>query len=85
MKLELNEGRVFGARYYTVHPVPSWDLTYDWGGVDAWNDMMEWMVETFGPAPKEGVFEPGGRWYANNARFWFRNEQDRNWFLLKWQ
>lgn len=83
-ELELDEGRVFGARYWTVHPVPSWDVNYDWGGVDTWNSMMEWMVETFGPSPDDGVFTPGARWYANNARFWFRNEADRDWFLLRW-
>ena len=85
MKLEIDEGRIFGARYYTVHPVPGWDLTYDWGGVDTWNEMMEWCVATFGPAPEDGIWTPGSRWYANNARFWFRNEADRNWFLLRWQ
>ncbi len=85
MTLELDEGRVYGARYWTVHPVPSWDLTYDWGGIDAWNSMVEWCVETFGPTAKDGVFTPGQRWYVNNAKFWFRNEADRDWFLLRWK
>ena len=84
MKLELEEGRVYGARYYVVHPVPSWELDNDWGGVDAWNSMVEWMVATFGPTLKDGVWAPGQRWYVNNARFYFRNEQDRDWFILRW-
>ena len=84
-KLELSEGRIFGARYYTVHPVPSWDLNSDWGGVETWRTMMEWTTDTFGPGPQDGVFTPGARWYANNAKFWFREEQDRHWFLLRWQ
>jgi hypothetical protein len=29
MKLELDEGRVFGARYWTVRPIPSWDINGD--------------------------------------------------------
>lgn len=84
-KLKLSEGRVYGARYYTVHPVPSWELySEDWGGVDAWAKMEEWCVETFGPTPEEGVWTPGKRWYMNNAKFWFRTEADRDWFLLRW-
>lgn len=85
MRLELDEGRVYGARYWIVHPVPNWDLDSDWGGVETWDRMVEWMVATFGPTSKDGVWTPGQRWYVNNARFYFRNEQDRDWFLLKWQ
>lgn len=84
MKLELEEGRVYGARYYTIKPIPSWDPDGDWGGVDTWNSMVEWMVATFGPTPEDGVWVSGQRWYVNNARFYFRNEQDRDWFILKW-
>lgn len=73
-KLELSEGRVYGARYLTVHPTNS----------AKWNEMMEWMVETYGPTAHDGVWTPGMRWYANNAKFWFRNEKDLNWFLLRW-
>lgn len=84
MKLEVDEGRVFGARYYIVHPIPEWDPSGDWGGIDTWHEMVEWMVETFGPTPLDGIWTPSARWYANNARFYFRNERDRDWFLLKW-
>ena len=56
MTLQLDEGRVFGERYWTVKPVPEWDLAGDWGGVDTWHQMVEWMVETFGPTPKDGVW-----------------------------
>ncbi len=80
--VERSEGRVFGARYWTVHPViePAWNTE-----PKAWNEMMAWMVETFGPTAKDGVFTPGQRWYVNNAKFWFRNEQDLLLFLLRWQ
>ena len=81
MDMILDEGRVYGARYYTVQPV----LPETYHQVQrTWDDMIRWNVNTFGPAPRQGVFEPGGRWYANNAKFWFRNDQDRTLFLLKW-
>lgn len=87
MQFELTEGRVFGARYYTVKPEfgreqfgwePGWYNQH-------WNDMTAWCVETYGPTPEDGVWTPNSRWYANNAKFWFRNEVDRTLFVLKWQ
>ncbi len=83
-KLVVDEGRVYGARYWTVHPEITWDLNGDWGNIDSWQSMMEWMVETFGPTPEDGVWTPGARWYSNNARFYFRNAEDRDWFILRW-
>jgi len=73
-ELELDEGRVYGARYLTVHPNNSWH----------WNDMMAWMIETFGPTAHDGVWTPGMRWYANNPQVWFRNEADQLLFVLRW-
>ena len=73
-KLELSEGRVYGARYLTVHP----------NNGSRWNEMMDWMVSTFGPSAEDGVWTPDQRWYANNAKFWFRDKQDLEWFMLKW-
>jgi hypothetical protein len=72
--LELSEGRIYGARYLTVHPTNGWH----------WNEMMAWMIETFGPTAHDGVWTPNMRWYANNAKFWFRNEKDRTMFILRW-
>jgi len=82
--LELGEGRVYGARYWIVRPVPGWDPNGDWGGIDTWQRMVKWLVETFGPTPEDGVWTPGMRWYVNDARFYFRTEADRDWFLLRW-
>ena len=73
-ELELDEGRVYGSRYLTVHPNNS----------TKWNEMMEWTVETFGPTAHDGVWTPNMRWYANNAKFWFRDQKDRDWFGLRW-
>ena len=73
--LEYGTGKVYGHDYLSVAPMNAEGL---------WSDMMEWMVETFGPTPVTGVWEPDQRWYANNAKFWFRNAKDRDWFVLRW-
>lgn len=76
--LVLGEGKVYGARYYTVEPV---------GG--NWLEMEKWCGEVFGEGSRalwceSKVPEPSCRWYANNRKFWFRNEKDRDWFIIKW-
>jgi hypothetical protein len=76
--LEYGEGRVSGARYLTVAPMNAEGM---------WSDMMAWMVDTFGPSgtpENPGCWSPDQRWYANNAKFWFRNVKDRDWFVLRW-
>lgn len=83
--MELAEGRIFGSRYYTVHPVPTWEVGNDWGNLESWPKMVEWCVDTYGPTPKDGIWTPGCRWYVNNAKFWFRNREDVTLFLLRWQ
>lgn len=74
MAFEISEGTVYGQKYLTVHPTSG----------NRWNDMMEWTVTTFGPTAKDGVWTPDQRWYANNAKFWFRDKQDLEWFMLRW-
>ena len=74
--LEYSTGKVFGHDYLTVAPMNAEGM---------WSDMMAWMVETFGPLDdSQGVFTPNQRWYANNAKFWFRDQKDRDWFVLRW-
>lgn len=70
----LSKGTVYGTEYSTVHP----------NNGAAWNEMMQWMIDTFGPSAEDGVWTPDMRWYANNAKFWFREEKDLLIFLLKW-
>lgn len=77
--LKLDEGTVYGARYYTVQPE---------GG--NWREMEAWCVEMFGDRGEhiwgeEKAPEPAQRWYTNNRKFWFRDEQDRMIFVLKWR
>lgn len=71
--LVLSENRVSGARYWCVEPV---------GG--NWLEMETWCAATYGDTSKDGVWTPGMRWYANNRKFWFRSEKDRDWFIIKW-
>jgi hypothetical protein len=80
--LILSEGTVYGSRYYCIEPV---------GG--NWREMEDWCIqncgETTGSVWAEEVNKttphPGERWYANNRKFWFRNEKDRTMFILKWR
>jgi hypothetical protein len=76
--LEYSKGKVFEHEYLTVAPMNAEGM---------WSDMMAWMVETFGPSgtpENPGCWSPDQRWYANNAKFWFRNAKDRDWFVLRW-
>lgn len=73
--LEYGIGRAFGQEYLTVAPM---------NAEGKWQDMIEWMVKTFGPTAKDGVWTADQRWYANNAKFWFRDQKDRDWFVLRW-
>jgi hypothetical protein len=85
-QLIYDQGTVYGKRYYTVHPViePVWDQN-----PAIWHDMMAWCIETFGPCRssiwgEDPIPEPMERWYANNSKFWFRDQRDRDWFTLRW-
>lgn len=82
-QLVRDEGRIHGARYYTVKPEFNWWIP-DGLQNNTWKDMIEWCVEVFGPSAKMGVWEPNSRWYANNAKFWFREEEDVVMFVLRW-
>jgi hypothetical protein len=73
-----SEGKVYGARYYCVEPI---------GG--QWYEMEEWCVKTFGSAGEhiwgeKKAPKPGYRWYMNNRKFWFREQKDRDWFVIRW-
>jgi len=76
----LGHGTVFGEQYYTVAQAM---------GLMPWSDMEEWCTETFGASTgsiwfKANIQAPNERWYQNNGKFWFRDEADRTWFLLRW-
>lgn len=72
-----NAGTVFGKRYHTVEPI---------GG--NWFDMEVWCTRTFGqPSNVFDAFKESdklGRWYMNDRKFWFLEEKDRDWFVIRW-
>ena len=78
--LKFGEYDFSGTKYYVVQPV-GWMHA---GDNIQWDAMVAWVVETFGPTPKDGIWTSGERWYCNNARFYFKNIKDRDWFVLKW-
>jgi len=79
-ELILEQGIAFEQDYYMIYV----NGRSVYGDYNIWNDMIEWATDTFGPTPKDGVWSPGARWYVNNARFWFKEERDREWFVLRW-
>lgn len=72
-------GTVYGCRYYTVEPI---------GG--NWIDMETWCLDSFGSSSTSPIWgeskvpDVNERWYTNNRKFWFRDEKDRDWFLIRW-
>ena len=79
-KLVQKDGTVYGVPYHGVQPV-GWMHMGDNAG---WSQMIEWCVNTYGPAPDDGVWTPNARWYPNNACLWFRDESDKMLFVLRW-
>ena len=78
---------VYGKRYYTVKP--EWEVDRNGWYNQEWQDMLTWCIETFGPCKsliwgENPIPEPMERWYANNSKFWFRDQRDRDWFTLRW-
>jgi len=73
--LEYSRGTICGQEYLSVAPM---------NAEGKWRDMMEWMVTTFGPTSKYELRPANQRWYVNNAKFWFRDAKDRDWFVLRW-
>ena len=72
-RLELSTGTVAGEKYLTVHP-----FLHDWLSMELW------CKAQFGSTPVDGVWTPDARWYMNNRKFWFRDEADLSWFILRW-
>jgi len=74
-------GTVFGHPYHTVEP-----RNIEWqDSSKMWDDMVLWCSQMFDCSPANGVWEPHGRWYVNNEKFWFRDEKDLAWFMLRWK
>ena len=48
---------------------------FEWAAID------KWIRETMGDTDWS---TPGGRWVGSNRKYWFRNEADRTFFILRW-
>jgi hypothetical protein len=79
-RIKLSEYDIYGETYHAATPV-GWML--DDKNI-TWKEILDWVTETFGPTAEDGVWSAGERWYANNSSFYFRNLEDRDWFLLRW-
>ena len=86
VELIRSSGTVYGLRYYTVEP-----RNLEWQETSSmWEDMMLWCFNQFGETgdlwreTKNLTPEPNQRWYANDRKFWFRNEEDLLMFVLRW-
>lgn len=64
-----------GVDYYIVSRSNHFYWMYD--------EQHTWCVETFG---ERGDFSSSDicRWYHNGSVFYFLNEEDCNWFILRW-
>ena len=86
VELVRSSGTVYGLRYYTVEP-----RNLEWQeNRNMWEDMMLWCFNQFGETgslwreTKNLTPEPNQRWYANDRKFWFRDEADLLMFVLRW-
>ena len=46
-----------------------------------WNEIGEWLLDTLGYS---GWPVEHARWVGSNQKYWFRDEQDRTMFILRW-
>lgn len=68
------QSTVYGIKYYLAI-------------VNAYSDeKLDWCVENFGETStsRRQFQKPNERWYASNNYFYFLNEKDYMWFILKW-
>ena len=89
--LNTSIGTVYGKPYYTIKPIfnDTEYRAYDMIETSkTWDSMVEWCVNMFGPVSidvtKPGIWNPDQPWYANNAKFFIRDEKNYMLFLLRW-
>lgn len=87
MKLLVSHDTVYGKLYNVAEFEPT-----HWGvGDREWIELEKWCEKNFGPhcglmwGTEKSIHTPNGRWYMSAGRFWFRDEEDLSYFLLRWQ
>ena len=46
-----------------------------------WVEMNNWIIDTMGSS---NWSVEHGRWVGSNRKYWFRDEADRTFFILRW-
>ena len=59
---------------------PYWVRPYNYDEQE-WQGMSQWMLDTFGDS---NWLKENALWVGSDRKYWFRREQDRTLFLLKW-
>jgi len=59
---------------------PYWVRPYNYAR-PAWHEMSLWMLDTFGDSD---WLQENALWVGSDYKYWFRREQDRTMFILKW-
>jgi len=59
---------------------PYWVRPYNYDEKE-WLDMNQWMINTFDDS---NWLSENARWVGSDRKYWFRDEQDRTFFILRW-
>lgn len=86
MVISYERGNIYGKEYFVARPQLFHSVLHPANPHNtAWNNMLSWCIETFGPTSKEhNGHAPDQRWYVYSGSFWFKEEKDLEWFILKW-
>ena len=59
---------------------PYWVKPLDYSKKE-WFEIGEWVVDTMG---ESDWLKENARWIGSDRKYWFRDEQDRTMFILRW-
>ena len=59
---------------------PYWVRPYNYDEKE-WQDMSQWVTDTMGDC---NWLKENARWVGSDRKYWFRDEQDRTFFILRW-
>jgi len=77
---EINVKRL-GTGYADNQPKwPYWVCPHNYEEKE-WYDMDKWLLNIMGD---NNWHKENARWVGSNRKYWFRDEQDRTFFILRW-
>ena len=59
---------------------PYWVKPHNYSDLE-WYAINDWMVETFGDSD---WLQDNAPWVGSDSKYWFRDEADRTFFILRW-